>query len=677
MMLYRRNCIDSSGRFTRTVRAALLRLFLFSILFSVPSVFATDDQELELYIGNNETAAILGNTATVYKKAGEEFGWFAKWYWTSTSDEYNGDLYLEGVSEDPIYDSGSGWRDDSGTVTIPTTPTPMETGEEKVVKAKVGKGASPTEWIETEVTNLTVVSFKIDTPEKFPVYVAVNDSLSLGSIFEPASITTESYAWTKESGPGTGIVTFTPNNATTAAQTSFSADTAGEYDVKCECEIDGYLFEDTAGKINVVLSGSLVLEDEHTGNSEVDQANGGPAPPDTLYAGTADDDGEGDVKFWLVDPTSGVDFDWEITPGEGLEGDLLSTDDPPYEDTCHDLEAGKEYTLTVTTASDTSYERKIEFVIPKVEITDEDDDVITTTEDVSVGSKMHLKTKIEPSGLTADDYKWTVPEKLVEGYDKTDLGNGRSKAEVDEMEKEDFENSTITFYWVDGADGRDVSVSCTIEGVPCTDTVQFNVKRPTTSNSDIISDGDIEVTGLKLHYGSLTIPGFGWDIIVHGVGFPGEIKFTQVMAADVQRTKIDNSTESWKVPEWWLDVADPYAGKQESLTPGFGSQVLSMVDAPAIPLPADYKKMDNKFEKFKTYLMFKPDGTDSIWVPLKIVLWAWDAIAESTDEGTTWTETSEGEFPSPGPPIDFPTIQFPEWDDTKTNVPEHPTWQAD
>lgn len=679
MMLYRRNCIDISGRFTRTVRAVWLRLFLFGLLFSVSAVFACDVKKLELYIGDDKATAEGENTDTVYKKAGESFGWFVKWYWSSTSDEYNGDIYLEGVSEDTINETGSGWLDDSGTVTIPDN---METGENKTVKAKVGKGATPTEWMETEVTNLTVVSFEIVTPDEFPVYVAVNDSVALGCTFEPSTILTETYAWSKESGPGT--VTFSPSS--TSEDPSFSANIAGEYEVKSVCSIGGYSFEDTAGKFIVVLSGSLVLEDKHTGNSVADQADGGPPPPDTLYAGTDATDGYGDVKFWLVDPTPSVVYDWVITPGEDLEGTLIETTNPPYEDKCDDLEAGKKYTITVTTVSDPTYERKIEFIIPKLEITNDADEIITTTQTVSVGSEIHLKTTIEPSGLTPSDWVWTVPEIRVKDYVTTDLGDGRSKAEVIYLEETDLDDDNVTFYWVDGADGRSVSVSCKIEGVTCTDTVQFDVKSPTMQQS-YIDTGTIKVGKISgkwnLMCGDLALgdEGFTYVVNVKKNVFDGQIKFVQIMQADLQKTFDNNSTKSWKVPDigtaWWLDVSDPYQGVGPWSLPASGWCSKYMNDYPIIPLGLEEneKKMDNKFMDFSAHLMFKPTSTDAIWVPLEQINWGWKGIAETSDGGENWTKTSGAYDPNP-PEVNTPP-EFPEWDDTKTNDPEHPTWQAD
>jgi len=350
-------------------------------------------------------------------------------------------------------------------------------------------------------------------------------------------------------------------------------------------------------QVTVVASGSLVLKDVHTGNSEVDESNDDPQPEETVYAGT-DTDGKGDVEFWIVDPDIGESYSWEITPGGG-DGTLSGTTEEDYKGEDNDLEAGKEYTITVTHGGDPDYIREIEFVIPKVEITDDAGEPITGTQTVSVGEEISLDTAIEPAGLTGSDWQWTVPGERVKDYGTTDRpeGNGRTRAQVTKLDEDDLDSSAVAFYWVDGEDGREVSVTCTVEGITCEDSVEFNVKRPSASVQEI-DDGEVDVTGSKLHYGTEGAPGFEWTMIAYGNGFAGDIKFTQVMNADVQRTATDDTTESCKVPAWWLDLADPYKGKQKSLT-AIGSEVLAMYDWPYIPLPTDYKKMNNKFMKFK------------------------------------------------------------------------------
>jgi len=414
MMVRRRRSFENGCRGRRWV---WLTGLLIVLAVGIPIALACDVTKVDLWIGDDEAAATGENENTVYKEAGESFGWFVKWEaGGATSGDYEGEVYLEGVEEDTFTKSAAPWEA-SGSVTIPTD---MPVGTGKKVEAKVRKVDSSVE-LTAEVTNLTVVSFKIDTPDSFPVYVAVGDTLALGCTFEPTDVTGETYLWTKDSGPGT--VTFSPS-ATTEDPT-FSADTAGKYKVKAECSIGGYTFDDTTkGDIVVVASGSLVLEDLHTGNSDVDETNADPPPPDPVYCGT-DTDKKGDVEFWVVDPDSGASYDWEISPGSE-SGTLDESND--YKDQANDLEAGKEYTITLTTGGDPDYERVIEFVIPKVEITDDAGVPITGTQTVSVGEEISLDTAIEPAGLTADKWQWTVPVKAIKDYVKDDVASGRTKA---------------------------------------------------------------------------------------------------------------------------------------------------------------------------------------------------------------------------------------------------------
>lgn len=99
----------------------------------------------------------------------------------------------------------------------------------------------------------------------------------------------------------------------------------------------------------------------------------------------------------------------------------------------------------------------------------------------------------------------------------------------------------------------------------------------------------------------------------------------------------------------------------------------SREDSPFWRLSTGYKKMDAKIEKFKLYLMFIPQETEAIWVPIAKLDWGWTGIAESTDGGNTWTKTSGAH--DTNNPSGSMTTEFPEWPDTRTD--EYPDWQSD
>ncbi|MFH1063425.1 MAG: hypothetical protein V1747_11170 [Candidatus Omnitrophota bacterium] len=79
---------------------------------------------------------------------------------------------------------------------------------------------------------INVFDFEITSPVASPAYVKVDDNISVETTMNTSYPAT--YSWTKLSGPGN--VTF---SAASSANTDFSADTAGAYEIQCECLVDG------------------------------------------------------------------------------------------------------------------------------------------------------------------------------------------------------------------------------------------------------------------------------------------------------------------------------------------------------------------------------------------------------------------------------------------------------
>ena len=322
----------------------------------------------------------------------------------------------------------------------------------------------------------------------------------------------------------------------------------------------------------------------------------------------------------------------------------------------------------------TIHEDVIYFTVISVEITDDGGTPITSTQTVSVGNKISLKTQLSPS-LSGVSWEWTVPGTVVKDYTKETIAEGRTKAYVTELDAADKEESTIAFYWVDGADGREVSVDCSYSSGSCRDTVTFNVKRPTL-DSFTSTTGDVVVGSSfgepALSFGTSTSPGIEWSAEVTASDeFEGELKFTQILNSYAVRTKTDDSEETLSVPAWWLDFQDPYeSGGVYGILNGT-TRTIGYDDSPAVPLEVGYKKMYVYLDKFEVYTMFRPISTDRIWVPLGKLEWGWAGVAESTDGGNTWSLTTGA--PDASDPSGSTTTEFPEWPDTATD--SHPTWE--
>ena len=55
-----------------------------------------------------------------------------------------------------------------------------------------------------------------------------------------------------------------------------------------------------------------------------------------------------------------------------------------------------------------------------------------------------------------------------------------------------------------------------------------------------------------------------------------------------------------------------------------------LYDSPKVVLPAAFRSVNRVYESgdFKTYLMYKPAGTNSIWVTIQSMTWHWSGEAD-------------------------------------------------
>jgi len=70
----------------------------------------------------------------------------------------------------------------------------------------------------------------------------------------------------------------------------------------------------------------------------------------------------------------------------------------------------------------------------------------------------------------------------------------------------------------------------------------------------------------------------------------------------------------------------------------------------------------NGTDDFATYLMFKPESADSIWVTLRKLTWSWSCAAEAVDTGigVYWFKATGSGSSSASSQVDVVTL--PEWD---------------
>ena len=265
--------------------------------------------------------------------------------------------------------------------------------------------------------------------------------------------------------------------------------------------------------------------------------------------------------------------------------------------------------------------------------------VITgTTQDVIVGQKISLTADIQPAGTTFSNPQWTVPGNRIAGYTANN-----TTGTVTQLSN--TSGSSINFYWVDGGNGRQVQLSATINGQTVTASATFNVKRPTGQVTTQTGTVNVDNLALKLRYGTFIDNGingiaFSSNITIPS-GFSGSLKWVQI-ATPLRRRRLNSGAwERWTGAG--LDTQFPY---------DTGS---TTNDSPETALESIYQEKTVN-DSFEMWLMFLPDGTDSILVPLRKVNWSW--AGDAVRSGQSWSLVSSSNTQNPS---DADTTTYPTW----------------
>lgn len=258
-------------------------------------------------------------------------------------------------------------------------------------------------------------------------------------------------------------------------------------------------------------------------------------------------------------------------------------------------------------------------------------DITGQTANVIVGQQINLALQVVPSG-SASQIQWSVPEKRVAGYvvNFDPASPGTTTAAVTPLTN--LGNAAVSFYWVDNADGRQVTVSCTVNGVQFNKATTFNVKRPTASITVTTATSttvDSAIGSLAMHLGDVppSTPGLAFNrtIILPPSFNGGNTQWVQVFS------KFNGGNNTGSFQRDGLDDIYPYDTHNLA------------TDSPFVTLPTS--GLTSTFTDYTAtmWLMFKPanvPGT-SIWVPMRQVTWSWAATA--TFSGGQWTLTSHSD----------------------------------
>jgi len=343
---------------------------------------------------------------------------------------------------------------------------------------------------------------------------------------------------------------------------------------------------------------------------------------------------------WELDELSGTGTNFQFGPG------LL---DPG------------QYTAVATCPVNDSIDER-EVVVIKVDITKDDDSIITETQNTFVGVHFNLVGKVEPADLVLDSKQWTIPGEIAKEWDVefTDIESDTS-AEVVEVEPSDLQQSEIEYFWIDGNPNRNVYYTIQIGNLTCEAKANFNIQRPddvtvTTHTSEVdvneFPDNEDYPFDWYLHCGRIDKE---WnDVGVHFIASPdpagpGTYVIQWVSVFDhysIIRHRMSDG--NWEKKEG-ADVLD-------TLYPA--SSTYEFDDSPASRLDVYYKL--TRSDSFKTYFMFKyidPDVTSS-WVPIRKIEWNWSGEASYNPGEDEWDLDSKSD-PTISSSV---TTTYPTWD---------------
>jgi hypothetical protein len=281
------------------------------------------------------------------------------------------------------------------------------------------------------------------------------------------------------------------------------------------------------------------------------------------------------------------------------------------------------------------------------------ENITNATKTVIVGQQIALSVEVVGSQDTASNIQWSVPGTRVGGY----TASG-SSGTVDSSPN--MQSNPLTVYWVDAGDNREVTLGCRIGTTQSNKHATFNVKRPTasitTTTGSVSLDSNFIVFGL--HFGSPTgTSGISFSrSITMPSGFTGgDTQWVQLIDSITRTFTPNGGSIKTLSGSGVLDSTYPYAtGASTGDSPGQG--VDSCNDSAV-----------SANDSFSMWLMFKPSGTGSIFVPLRKVSWSWSGSGTRT--GTcSWTLSTSNHSTNP---TDADSTDFPSWSSNVNSLTFH------
>lgn len=302
------------------------------------------------------------------------------------------------------------------------------------------------------------------------------------------------------------------------------------------------------------------------------------------------------------------------------------------------------------------------------------------TVDVITGEQIKLKARILPEEegpITKG--QWTIDNgdnengKFIKKYDAS-----FRKGEVLRLNEKELQQPEVTFYWTDEGKAK-VTYEATANNQQLAAETEFNIRKPkydvtvkAAKKSSIKEFGKFKPLNKNTCWVAAgpDIPG-GTYFIYDGIrftpepldGIEGKTQWVQILENDkFYWIYKGGAKEKCKLAEV-LDRCYPYPaqGVVAEDTPGLH---IGKAGKPKVREgTSDALMQAGKTQQNRMYLMFKPEGESSQWIPLKIIRWTWDGRVGWDDYKEEW-KIFEGKVAPENPRVED-TSEYPEWKEGK------------
>jgi hypothetical protein len=309
--------------------------------------------------------------------------------------------------------------------------------------------------------------------------------------------------------------------------------------------------------------------------------------------------------------------------------------------------------------------------------------------ETAAGEQWQLRVSAADGGQLTNiawSIQGTVPgsttDSAIRGYT-----SGALRGEVHHLTTADLARETVTLCFV--RSGTFVArVTALSNGRPVYSQRSFRVFEPrldawgvTTGAVGIRQDPDRGYYRLAC---GLATPGCAWWARLTGpTCCDGQFRYTQLVDLSIERHGTHSGRpvrERLQTAGFWLDHRDTFpAPHGEAAYPRAvprGRTVEGRAeDWPSVPLRVDgrWDRYTLRFMHLKLWLMYRPTGDGSIWVPIAFTQWRWYGAADRRrgdeftlrDGGHVWRD-----------PRFAPSDLFPQWTDLYSPFGGRPAWEA-